>query len=154
MKKTVAGLFTALIILSVFAGVVSAYRGDPSVQGPYYSEERHASMTEALDNLDYDAWVALMTENGRHPRVVDVVTEENFATFVEAHQAALDGDAATAEELRAELGLGLGDGPRQGYGQGMGRGLRAQQSEFVDADGDGVCDNLGTGFAYQGRGRR
>lgn len=42
-----------------------------------------------------------------------------------------------ANQIRKELGLG------QGNGQGMGRGTRQGRSgaNFVDKNGDGVCDN-------------
>jgi hypothetical protein len=105
-------------------------------------------------NYDYDAWLTLMTEDGRHPRVVDMVTESNFATFVEAHEAGKLGDDVKAAELRAELGLNNGIGPKDGSGHkgmGQGQGQRMQQNNFVDADNDGDCDNTGLS---QGKGRR
>jgi len=101
--------FLVLGIVAIFGvGMVMAYRGDLSAQGPNYSEDRHEAMQEAFDTLDYEAWVTLMTENGRHPRVVDVVTAENFETFVQAHEAMEDGNIDLAKELKAKLGLGQG----------------------------------------------
>ena len=120
-------------MLSVFAlgmiallGVsfVAAYQGDYSVKGPNYSEEREDEMHNAFDNLDYDSWVSLMTESGRNPRVLTVVTEDNFATFVEAHEAGEAGDLERAAELRAELGLNNGSGPKDGTGFGGGKGMK------------------------------
>ena len=134
MKLTKTALFSFLAVLVVGAvfstSMVSAYRGDYSVEGPNYNDERHIAMETAMDtnNLDYDAWYTLMTQDGRHPRVVDVVTETNFETFVQAHQAAQDGELETAAELRAELGLHNGKGPRDGAGygksQGNGQGMK------------------------------
>ena len=125
--RTIFGLFAFLVVGMVFsAGVVSAYRGDYSAKGPNYNEERHVAMQNAFDSLDYDAWKELMTEDGRHPRVVDVVTESNFKTFVQAHEAGENGDYETAAQLRAELGLYDGNGPRDGTGYG--RGQRMQQN--------------------------
>lgn len=124
MKKGIIFLFVALAVGMVFStALVSAFRGDYAVKGPNYDEERHIAMENAFDTLDYDAWYALMTEDGRHPRVVDIVTEDNFQTFVEAHEAMEDGDYETATTLRAELGLNSGQGPKDGTGFGKGRGM-------------------------------
>ncbi len=152
MKKTaIFGLLALLAVGIAFStAFVSAYRGDYTVHGPYYSEERHEQMEKAFDSLDYNAWYSLMTENGRHPRVLDVVNENNFKTFAKAHEAGISGDLETAKELRAELGLNNGIGPRDGtgYGRGHGQGRRMQQNSFVDADNDGACDNMGMGRGY------
>jgi len=157
-KKNLFGLFALAVVgILISTIVVSAYRGDYTVKGPYCDEERHELMETAFETGDYDAWYELMTENGRTPRVVEVVTPENFALFAEAHQAAEDGDYERAAEIRAELGLNNGFGPRDGtgrrggMGQGKGQGQGMQQNNFVDADNDGNCDNIGLG---QGRGRR
>lgn len=159
MKKTaIFGLLALMVVGMVFStSLVSAYRGDYSVEGPNYNEERHELMENAFDTLDYNAWYELMTEDGRHPRVVDVVTESNFETFVQAHDAGKSGDLETASSLRDELGLNNGKGPKDGTGfgkgqgnrMGQGKGQRMQQNNFVDVDNDGNCDNLGFG-----RGRR
>ena len=157
MKKTaIFGMLALMVVGMVFStGMVSAYRGDYSVEGPDYNEERHELMENAFDSLDYGAWEELMTETGRSPRVVDVVTESNFETFVQAHEAGKSGDLETASALRAELGLNNGNGPRDGSGygkgQGKGQGQKMQQNNFIDADNDGNCDNMGS---RQGRGRR
>ncbi len=159
MKKTaIFGLLALMVVGMVFStSLVSAYRGDYSVEGPNYNEERHELMENAFDTLDYNAWYELMTEDGRHPRVVDVVTESNFETFVQVHDAGKSGDLETASALRAELGLNNGHGPKDGTGFGkgrgnaMGQGQRMQQNNFVDVDNDGNCDNIGQKL---GRGRR
>ncbi len=122
-QATIFGLLALMVVgLVATTGLVSAYRGDYSVKGPDCNEERHEAMENAFESLDYDAWYQLMTENGRHPRVVDVVTEDNFETFVQAHEAGENGDYETAAELRAELGLNKGNGPRDGTGHGKGMG--------------------------------
>jgi len=157
-QKTIFGLFALMIVgVLISTSLVSAYRGDYSVKGPYYNEERHEAMEDAFESLDYDAWYELMTANGRTPGVVGVVSESNFETFALAHEAAENGDYETAAELRAELGLNNGNGPRDGsgrgngMGQGRGQGQRMQQNSFVDADNDGNYDNL---ELRQGKGRR
>lgn len=117
MKKTTIGLLALMVVGMVFsAGMVSAYRGDYTVKGPNYSEDRHEAMQAAFDGRDYQAWYELMTEDGRHPRVVEVVTPENFEKFVQAHEAGEAGDFETAAQIRAELGLNNGQGPRDGTG--------------------------------------
>jgi len=159
-KTTIFGLLALMVVGMIFStSLVSAYRGDYTIEGPNYNEERHELLENAFETLNYDAWYDLMTENGRHPRVVDVIDAGNFAKFVEAHEAGKNGDSETASVLRAELGLYDGNGPmdgtgygkNQGAGAGQGKGQRMQQNNFVDADNDGNCDNDGL---RQGKGRR
>lgn len=149
--------------------LVSAYHGDPTKQGPNYDADMHDLMTDAFDSADYATWRDLMEDSGHNGRVLEVVNEENFNTFVESHNAALAGDMELANQLRAELGLNNGQGPRdgtgrrgqgRGEGRGQGKAMGGQgqminQVDFVDADGDGACDNLGTHSAQgQGKGRK
>ncbi|MCD4771535.1 hypothetical protein K8R30_03925 [archaeon] len=121
-RKTMSMLALGIVAL-LGVGFVAAYQGDYSVKGSDYSEDRHEAMEEAFDNLDYDAWVALMAETGRHSRVMEVVNEGNFAVFVEAHEAGEVGNLERAAELRTELGLGNGQGSRNGSGFGGGQGM-------------------------------
>ena len=109
-RKSIIVGATALLLagLVLTPSMVQAYRGDPSVQGPNYTEERHTDMTAAFENKDYNAWKNLMQGRGR---VTQVINEDNFARFVEAHQLALEGKTQEANQIRAELGLG------QGYGR-------------------------------------
>jgi hypothetical protein len=90
--------------------------------------ERHALMQDAFTARDYDAWKALMTDKGR---VTQVVTEDNFDTFVEMHTAKLAGDDEKAQKLRTELGLGMrmqdGNGYKKGQGGGNGEGRGHQR---------------------------
>ncbi len=135
MKKlTIFSLMAIMAVgLVMTTGLASAYRGDYSVNGPEYSEERHTAMKQSFDTLDYDTWYELMTENGRHPRVLDIVTEDNFDIFVQAHDAGINGDYETAAELRAQLGLNNGNGPMDGTGygkgSGSGRGMKGTNGE-------------------------
>ncbi|PIN81438.1 hypothetical protein COV13_01320 [Candidatus Woesearchaeota archaeon CG10_big_fil_rev_8_21_14_0_10_32_9] len=123
-KTTMFGLLAVLVVGIIFStGLASAYRGDYSIKGPQFNEERHELMETAFENLDYAAWYELMSENGMHPRVLDVVNENNFATFAQAHNAVESGDFVTANNLRTELGLNNGNGPRDGSGQGAHQGL-------------------------------
>ena len=126
MKKTTLGLGVLALVLGVTAisaGSALAYKGDPTVQGQNYSAERHTAMLKAFENKDYTAWKNLMQNRGMATKVI---TEANFAKFVEAHNLALQGKTVEAQKIRQELGLGLQNGSgRNGgcMGMGMGRNL-------------------------------
>ena len=127
--KTIALSVSMLTAGALLAGVVSgtalAYRGDPNVQGPNYTPERHAAMEQAFANNDYNSWKKLM--EGKGGRVLDLINESNFAKFAQVHQLMEDGKITEAQALRQELGLGLKNGSGQGRGQGMGCGAHANQ---------------------------
>ena len=116
-KKTMLIGAMALVLggLVMFPGLVKAYRGDPNIQGPNCTAERHEAMTQAFENNDYNAWKERMHGKGR---VTQVVNEDNFARFAEAHRLASEGKTDEANEIRQELGLGL----RNGSGRGRHRG--------------------------------
>jgi hypothetical protein len=125
MKKTLLGLGAFALLLGtvgVSASTAFAYKGDPAVKGPNYSVERHAAMEKAFDQKDYTSWKNLMDGKGRASQIV---TKENFAKFVEAHELAEQGKISEAQKIRQELGLGLknGSGQKNG-GKGMGRNGR------------------------------
>jgi len=103
--------------LMLFTNKASAYKGDPTIKGPNYTEERHEEMTKAFENNDYNAWKNLMSGRGR---VLQVINEENFARFAEARRLALEGKTEEAAKIRQELGLGLQNGSGKGMGQGFG----------------------------------
>jgi hypothetical protein len=121
LKKQVISLgIVSLLTAGVFLlpNVVNAYRGDPSIEGPNHTDERHEAMTNAFANNDYSAWQELMNGKGR---VAEVVNEGNFARFVEAHQLAQEGKIEEAKQIRAELGLGLGNGAGKDQDRGQGQ---------------------------------
>jgi hypothetical protein len=118
-KKTIFGIFALFVVgIMISTTMVSAYKGDVTKEGPNFSEERHEAMEDAFETMDYEMWKELMLENEIRPKVTDLVTESNFAKFVEAHDAAENGDYETAAKIRAELGLNDGHGPRDGTGLG------------------------------------
>ena len=122
MKKSNKVLIGSLAVVIMSALAVSsamAYQGDYSKQGPAYSPERHTAMIEAMNNNDYQAWSELMADRGR---VTQVINEDNFSRFVEAHQLAHSGDLEGADTIRKELGLRARDGERVGAGYGKGQG--------------------------------
>jgi hypothetical protein len=116
-KKSMILGATALILAGLVTSpkLVGAYQGDPNLQGPNCTPERHEAMERAFDNKDYDSWKNLMSGKGR---VSQVITEENFARFAEAHQLVKEGKSEEAKQIRQELGLGLGG--RNGLNDGQG----------------------------------
>lgn len=121
MNKTsiLLGL-TALVIAgaAIAPQAILAYRGDPAVKGPNYTEERHAAMEKAFENKDYNAWKTLMAGRGRATQVVNA---QNFAKFAQAHELAEQGKTDEANSIRTELGLGMHNGAGTGQGMGYGR---------------------------------
>jgi hypothetical protein len=103
--------------------------------------ERHAAMEAAMAE-GYEAWAELMEGKGR---ISQVVTEENFDTFVEMHEAMEDGNTEEAQELREELGLGVRPHDGSGYrgGQRGGMGMRAGNMHRGIGSGDGVHNRWG-----------
>ena len=111
---TITALVLGISVLLATTSSVLAYKGDPKVQGPNYSPERHATMEKALENKDYEAWKNLMQNRGK---VTQIINKSNFARFAEAHKLAKDGKLDEARQIRTELGLGLGLGNKSGSGQ-------------------------------------
>jgi len=125
MKKTILILgVTALVLggMSIIPNTASAYRGDPNVEGPNCTEERHQEMEQAFENNDYQAWKNLMQGKGR---VMQVINEGNFAKFAQAHELAEQGKMDEAKQIREELGLGL----KNGSGKNGGQGLRGKNKQ-------------------------
>ncbi|MBT4277481.1 hypothetical protein HOD96_01910, partial [Candidatus Falkowbacteria bacterium] len=117
---------------------------------PDYTPERHEAMTQAFENVDYNAWKEARGETKGKGRMMEVINEENFNKFVEIRQLRLDGDTEGADAIREELGLGQGkmsrgEGGNRGNGEGRGMhrsGDRGQNTggKFVDENNDGICD--------------
>lgn len=110
------GLFLSGLALTSTKAL--AYRGDPTIKGPNYTEERHQEMTTAFENNDFNSWKNLMNGKGR---VTQVINEQNFSRFAEAHKLALEGKLEEAKQIRQELGLGLQNGLGRGGSEGFGR---------------------------------
>ncbi len=129
MFKMITGSILTLSLLVGSVAVASAFQGDPNEKGPNFSDERHAEMNEVIESGDYASFKTLLEEDERGGRLLEVVTADNFDTFVKAHNLALSGDLEGAKELREELGLGLGlkngQGFKKGNGSGEGRGNRS-----------------------------
>jgi hypothetical protein len=113
-KKTIFLGVAALVLtgMAFYPSMVEAYQGEPGVQGPNCDPERHEAMLSAFENNDYNSWKEQMQGRGR---VADLVTEDNFGRFAEAHRLALEGDTEGAAQIREELGLGMRNQDGQGY---------------------------------------
>lgn len=125
MKNTVLAIgVLAVALLGVIAFTTKdtdAYQGDYTQVGPNHTQEREAEMEKIFESKDYEAWVKIMTQDGRKPGVLNKIdTQEEFELFVQARELALEGDTDGANAIRAELGLGQGS--RNGGGQGSGMG--------------------------------
>lgn len=137
-KNMVLGVLGLAVVGSVaLASGVSAYRGDGQT-GSNYTPERHEAMEKAFEGNDYNAWKNLMGDKG----ATRVVTAENFSKFAQMHELREAGKIDEANAIRAELGLGQGGGKGQGSGINAGQRGQNKGGSFVDANGDGKCDNL------------
>lgn len=130
MKTKNVLLSVSIITIAGFLGLalfnsVSAYQGDYTKKGPNYTEERHEAMEKAFENKDYTAWKSLMQNKGR---VVEVINENNFSKFAEAHNLAEQGKYEEANKIRQELGLRTNNGQKNGAGLGRGTNGRGQRT--------------------------
>ncbi len=131
-KKLILGVSALTLAVGAFLvpGRVSAYQGDYTQKGPDCDSEKHEAMEQAFESNDYQAWIGLMEGKGR---VTQVVNEDNFARFAEAHRLAEEGNYDEADSIRQDLGLRTRNGERvgagykqvngQGGGQGLGTGM-------------------------------
>lgn len=85
---------------------VLAYQGNPSVKGPYYTEEKHQTNLTAFEKNDYQTWAKNM--NGRG--ATRFVNKDNFAEFAKAQLAAQKGDSTLLNAFRAKYGMGQHQG--------------------------------------------
>jgi len=108
----VAALALGLVVVKSFTPVL-AYKGDVTVKGPNYTEERHSVNVTAFQKGDYNAWVKNMTGRG----VTRFVNQSNFKEFATAQLAAQKGDSSLLNAFRTKYGMGQGNG--QGNGTGM-----------------------------------
>lgn len=115
-----AALALGLVAVKLFTPVL-AYRGDATVKGPNYTEERHNTNVTALQKGDYKAWAANMAGRG----ATRFVNQSNFKEFAEAQLASQKGDNRLINAFRAKNGMGQGS--KNGNGQGRGMGMHTNQ---------------------------
>lgn len=86
-------------------------------------EVKRAAMQTAVNSGNYDTWVsAVKAQMGEDAPILEKVTADNFAQFVEAHQLMVQAQ----EKFKAiglDEGMGMGMGQKMGHGQGRGLGL-------------------------------
>ena len=111
MNKYILASLTGIAVLAL-ATPVFAYKGNPEIQGPNYSPERHEAMEVVFEKGDYQGWLKLM--EGKALRLKEVVNSEaKFKEFAKAHQAGAD----TLAKFRADNGMGMGRRDGSGYGR-------------------------------------
>lgn len=93
----------ALVLGLGISGSALAYQGDFSRNGPNYTPDFEAQITEVLTNKDYDGWKDLIENKVGDGSVVDVITKNNFDKFVEAWKLAREGKIKEANTIRREL---------------------------------------------------
>ena len=124
-KIVMSGLMALVLGLGV-SGTALAYQGDFTRNGPNYTPDFEAQITEVLTDKDYDGWKDLMDQKVGKGRVTEVINKDNFDKFAEAWKLAKEGKIKEANAIRKELGLRTSDGQRlqngTGHGMGMGRG--------------------------------
>jgi hypothetical protein len=84
-------------------------------------QERQQYMEQvqvAIEAGDYNAWKSAM-EQVQRPQMTDVITEENFDTFVAIHNAMQNGDYETANQLREQLGIDMDFGMKNQFRHGF-----------------------------------
>lgn len=117
MNKYILASLTGIAVLAIATPAI-AYQGNPEVQGPNYSPERHEAMETVFAKNDFQGWLKLM--EGKALRLKEVVNSQaKFEEFARAHNA---GESALTQ-FRANNGLtGQRNGSHQGLRDGSGYG--------------------------------
>ena len=66
---------------------------------------KDSPVMQAIQNKDYNAWVAALNANGSKPKILDKINADNFGKFTEMLQLMKDGKNSEADSMRKELGL-------------------------------------------------
>ena len=106
-----AAAVAVVVTTAIVAGASYAYQGGGDInstgsfmrRGGEESKAIHEEIKTAVENRDYEAWQTLMAEK-QGPNY-ELITEENFETFAQMHEAMMAGDYETAQSLHEELGL-------------------------------------------------
>lgn len=78
-------------------------------------QEKMGKIQQALENKDYSAWKEAIGDSPHEAKLAEVITEENFNTYVEMQKAMQTHDFEKANQLAQELGL-RGKGEVRGFG--------------------------------------
>ena len=87
------------------------------------AEQNRQLAEQALEEGNYEAWKAAI-KNIERPRITELITEENFDTFVQLYEARMAGDYEIVKQLSEELGLGAGPCGHRMFGRRMGGRMR------------------------------
>lgn len=99
MKKTTIVL-TTMFALLLFGSLVFA---NPLNLKETRAEKPSQCFFSEVSEMNYDTWKANLEE--RNPRVLQIVTEENFETFKQMKTALINGDYEQANLIKEQLGL-------------------------------------------------
>lgn len=97
----------ALVLAVVTISSVSAFAASDKKIAPPAMQENRQEIQNAILAGDYDAWYKLVSENERSPKVLEVITKDNFAKFSEAHKL-MDQSRQILSDLGMDPGIGLG----------------------------------------------
>jgi hypothetical protein len=135
MKKMTLGV-GALSVMMATGAALSAVNAAEIDQQERPHDAEHTAVREALENNDYTAWSAAMTDlnQKRFDGTNENISEDTFATLQEMKEAKENGDYEKLKELRTEIGPGFGMGRK---GKGMGRHHREKNEAAHEARENG-----------------
>ena len=76
-----AGLIAVMVMLESSAAVLAAQ--DTSLD-PDQIAQKHEQVRQAILNGDFSTWYKLLTENGKTPPILEIITQDKFTKFSEA----------------------------------------------------------------------
>lgn len=141
-KKIGAGLAVFAVVALTGSAIVSA-ASPASLENSFKgfghknNNEHRAEIDTAISSGDYQTFKLLIGDNNK---MFEKITAENFDQFVQMHNLMKEGNYTEAKVIAEELGLGVGRGMFGERGaKGFNHGVRGPN--FVDSNGDGLCDN-------------
>lgn len=93
---------------------------------------KKAEMQAAIDSGDYNAWLSAIDGTYMEEKLSGMITEDNFDTFVELHQAKKDKDWEKVKALSAELGFEKTEGKKGFMGGHMGHDKGHVKTHFCN----------------------
>lgn len=141
-KNTRATFVSTMIatVLIVVATVVFTTSADEGRNVDFQKRaEIHKEIKAAVENNDYDAWLAAISDTKMAEKNADNINEETFNKFVAAHNLFKAGDKEAAKEIMKDLGFkhkkGFGFGKhKRGKGSfGAMKNLTDEQKEAFKA---------------------
>jgi len=86
---------------------------------------QNSDVIKAVENKDYNAWIAAMTANSKNPKILETINATNFPRFCEMFSLMKDGNFEDAKKIAKELGLPEGRHmPGSGFGRCRGKALQ------------------------------